>query len=186
MSKKLVLCIATSRYRAELIIANLTSAHFASKDLSVVFPDGSFLREPEAVRDTPSGQWSVPSTTAGGAQEGGSAWYNELGTLVFPDGGRFATTGPLLAALGRVAEGVTNPSMAASLVRVGVPVFEARQYENRLKDGNFLLGAFFGDAGDLPRARGILCECYGENIYIIDLVPGGLPARDSTSRRLCP
>ena len=170
MSKKSVLCIATSWNRAEQIIANLRTAHFASEDLSVVFPDRSFLAEPEAEQNTQSGQWSIASAIVGGAQEGASVWYTELGTLVFADGGRFTATGPLLAALGGVAEGATNASMAASLIRLGVPVFEASQYESRLKGGNFLLAAFIGDAGDLPRARGILSESYGENICIIDLL----------------
>lgn len=179
MSKKSVLCIATSRNRVEQIIANLRTAHFASKDLSVVFPDRSFLREPEAEQDPQSGQWNVPSASVGAAQGGASAWDTELGTLVFADGGRFTAAGPLLAALGGVAEGATNANMAASLIRLGVPVFEARQYESRLKGGNFLLAAFIGDAGDLPRARGVLSESYGENICIIDLLLAKevLPAR---------
>jgi hypothetical protein len=179
MSKKSVLCIATSRNRAEQIIANLSTAHFASRDLSVVFPDRRFLREPEAEQDMQSGQWSVPGATVGAGQEGASAWYTELGTLVFADGGRFTAAGPLLAALSGVTEGPTNAGMAASLIRLGVPVFEARQYESRLRDGNFLLAAFIGDAGDLPRAKCILSESYGENICIIDLVlaKDGSPTR---------
>jgi hypothetical protein len=170
MSKKSILCIATSRNRAEQIIANLRTAHFASKDLSVVFPDHRVSREPEAEQDTKSGQWSVPSASVGAAQGGASAWYTELGTLVFADGERFTAAGPLLPALGGIAEGATNASMAASLIRLGVPVFEARQYESRLKGGNFLLAALIEDAGDLPRAKGVLSENYGENICIIDLL----------------
>lgn len=170
MSTKSILCIATSRNRAEQIIANLRAAHFATKDVSVVFPDHRVSREPEGEQDTQSGHWGVPSATLGGAREGASVWYSELGTLVFADGGRFTAAGPLLAALGGVAEGATNANMAASLSRLGVPVFEARQYESRLKGGNFLLAAFIENAGDLPQAKGIFSESYGENICIIDLV----------------
>ena len=179
MSKKAILCIATSRNRAEQIIANLRTAHFESKDLSVVFPDHRVSREPEAEQDTQSGQWGVASSTVGGGQEGASVWYTELGTLVFADGGHFTAAGPLLAALSCVAEGATNADMAASLIRLGVPVFEARQYERRLKGGNFLLAVFIGDPGDFLRAKGVLSESYGENICIIDLVlaKAGSPTR---------
>lgn len=170
MSKKSILCIATSRNRAEQIIANLRTAHFASKDLSVVFPDHRVLREPEVQQDTQSGQWSLPGASVGAAQGGALAWYTELGTLVFADGDHFTAAGPLLPALGDIAEGATNASMAASLSRLGVPAFEARQYESRLKGGNFLLAAFIENAGDLPQAKGIFSESYGENICIIDLV----------------
>src|SRR5437899_3222859 len=154
MSKKSVMCIATSRNRAEQIIANLRSAHFSSKDLSVVFPDPSFLGEPGAEKDTRTGQWSVASATEGGVEEVAWAWPSGLGTVLFAGVGRFTAAGPLLAALGRVA--VSGGGMAASLIRLGVPVFEARQYESRLKDDNILLGVYLEELGNIARARGIL------------------------------
>jgi hypothetical protein len=103
MSKKSVLCIATSRNRAEQIIANLRTAHFSSKDLSIVFSDRSFLGEPGAEKDTRTGQWRVASAAEGGVEDVTLAWPGGLGTLIFAGVGRFTAAGPLLSALGRVA-----------------------------------------------------------------------------------
>lgn len=169
MSKKSVLCIATSRKRAEQIIANLRSARFSSKDLSVVFPDPSFLREPGAEKDTPNGERSVASRTE--VEEVALAWPGEIGTLLFADFGRFTAAGPLLAALGGVAMSEADGGMAASLICLGVPAFEARQYESRMKDGNILIGVHLEELGSIAPARGILAESYGENICIVDLAP---------------
>ena len=170
MSKKSVLCIATSRNRAEQIILNLRTAHFASKALSVVFPHRSFLREPGAEKDTQPCQWSVPSGSEGGVEEVALAWPCGLGTLILAGVGHFTAAGPLLVALGGVDIGGTDGGMAASLIRLGVPVFEAQQYESRMKDGNILLGVQLEELGNIARARGILAESYGENICIVDLV----------------
>jgi hypothetical protein len=169
MSEKSVLCIATSRNRAEQIILNLRTAHFASKDLSVVFPDRSFLREPAAEQDTQTGRWSVASTAEGGVEE--VALANGLATLIFAGVGRFTAAGPLLAALSAVGLSETDGSMAASLIYLGVPAFQAQQYESRMKDGNILLGVDMEEPGSIARAKGILAETYGENICIVDLVP---------------
>ena len=183
MSKKSVLCIATSRNRAEQIILNLRTAHFASKDVSVVFPDRSFLHEPEVEHDTQTGQRSVPKATEG-VEEVALAWPSELSTLIFADVGRFTAAGPLLAALGAVAMGETVGSMAASLIRLGVPVFEAQQYESRMKDGNILLGVYLEELGSIAQVKGILAETYGENICIVDLVPAkGVLSREPTPLR---
>ena len=171
MSKKSVLCIATSWNRAEQIIANLRTAHFASKDLSVVFADRSILGQSGAEKDTQTCQWSVASATEGGVDDVALAWPCGLGTLIFAGVGHFTAAGPLLVALGGVHIGGTDGGMAASLIRLGVPVFEAQQYESRMKNGNILLAAYIGDPGDLRRAKGILSESYGENICIVDLVP---------------
>ena len=171
MSKKSVFCIATSRNRAEQIILNLKTAHFASKDLSVVFPDRSFLRDPEAEQDTQSGQWSVASAIEGGVEEVALERFSGLGPLIFAAVGRFTAAGPLLAALSAVGLSETDGSMAASLVRLGVPVFEAQQYESRMKDGNILLGVYLVEPGSIAQVKGILAETYGENICIVDQVP---------------
>jgi len=171
MSKKSVLCIATSWNRAEQIILNLRTAHFASKDVSVVFPERGFLREAVAQKDTQPCQWSVASATERGVEEIALAWPCGLGTLIFAGVGHFTAAGPLLVALGGVDVGGADGGMAASLIRLGVPVFESQQYESRMKDGNILLGVHPEELGNIIRARGILAETYGENICIVDLVP---------------
>ena len=171
MPKKSVLCIATSWNRAEQIIANLRSAHFSNKELSVVFPDPNFLGVPGPEKDTRTGQWSVTSATQGGVEEIALAWPSGPGTLIFAGVGRFTAAGPLLVALGGVDIGGTDGSMAASLIRLGVPVFEAQQYESRLKEGNILLGVYLEELGSIARAKSILGESYGENICVVDLVP---------------
>src|ERR1700740_1707073 len=99
MSKKSVLCIATSGNRAEQIIANLRSEHCSNKELSVVFPDPNFPGEPGLEKDTRTGQWSVTSATQGGVEEIALAWPRGLGTLLFTGVGRFIAAGPRLAAL---------------------------------------------------------------------------------------
>ena len=169
MSKRSVFCIATSRNRAEQILSNLRTAHFLRKDLSVVFLDRSLLGESGAEKDTQTGQWSV--TSEGGVEEVTLAWPGGPGTLILAGVGRFTVVGPLLAALGGVTNSATNGGMAASLIRLGVPLFEAQQYQSRIKNGNILLAVHLEDLGDVARAKGILSESYGENICIVDLVP---------------
>jgi hypothetical protein len=168
MSKKSVFCIATSRNRAEQMIANLRTANFSSKDLSVVFPNRSFLGEPGAKKGTETGPWSVADATHGGAEDVASAWAGP-GTLILAGFG-FTAAGPLLAALNEVNNGAPGSNLTESLIRLGVPVFEAKQYESRVKNGNILIAVFLDDLKAIAQAKGILSETYGENLCTIDLV----------------
>jgi hypothetical protein len=169
MSKKSVFCIATSRNRAEQMIANLRTANFSSKDLSVVFPNRIFLGEPGAQNDTQIAPRNVADATQGGVEDLASAWTGP-GTLVLACFGRFTAVGPLLAALRQANQGAPGGNLAESLIRLGVPVFEAKQYESRMKNGNILIAVFLDDLKAVAQAEGILSETYGENLCTIDLV----------------
>lgn len=170
MSKRAIFCIATSRNRAEQILGNLRTAHFPSKDLSVLFLDPGILGESGVEKDTQPGQWSVTRATEGGVEEVALAGPSGPGTLLLAGAGRFTAAGPLLAALGGVTNRATDGGMAASLICLGVPLFEAQQYESRMKNGNILLAVHLEDLGDVARAKGILSESHGENICIINPV----------------
>jgi hypothetical protein len=168
MSKKSVFCIATSRNRAEQMIVNLRTANFSGKDLSVVFPNRSFSGEPGAQNHTHIILWNVADATQGGVEDLASAWTGP-GTLVLAGGG-FTAVGPLLAALSEANQGAPGGNLAESLIRLGVPVFEAKQYESRMKNGNILIAVFLDDLKAVAQAKGILSETYGENLCTIDLV----------------
>jgi hypothetical protein len=62
------------------MIANLRTANFSSKDLSVVFPNRSFLGKPGAQDDTQIGPWNFANATQGGVEDLASAWTGP-GTL---------------------------------------------------------------------------------------------------------
>jgi hypothetical protein len=134
-----------------------------------VFPNRSFLGKPGAQDETQIGPWNFADATEGGVENLASAWTGP-GTLVLACFGRFTAVGPLLAALRQANQGAPGGNLAESLIRLGVPVFEGKQYESRMKNGNILIAVFLDDLKAVAQAEGILSETYGENLCTIDLV----------------
>jgi hypothetical protein len=86
----------------------------------------------------------APEGTATGAVGGGLlggalGWLAGIGTLAIPGVGPFIAAGPIMAALGGAAVGATVGGVTGTLVGLGIPEFEAKRYEGRVKDGNYLI-----------------------------------------------
>jgi hypothetical protein len=62
-----------------------------------------------------------------------------LGTLAIPGLGPFIAAGPIMAALSGAAAGATAGGLVGALIGMGIPEYEAKAYENRLKNGGYLV-----------------------------------------------
>jgi hypothetical protein len=60
-----------------------------------------------------------------------------IGALAIPGLGPFIAAGPIMAALSGAAAGATAGGVVA-LVGLGIPEYEAKAYEERLKTGGYL------------------------------------------------
>jgi uncharacterized membrane protein len=62
-----------------------------------------------------------------------------MGTLAIPGLGPLIAAGPIVAALGGTAAGATAGGLVGALVGLGIPESEAKVYEERLKEGGYLV-----------------------------------------------
>ena len=78
-----------------------------------------------------------------------------MGALAIPGVGPFIAAGPIMGALAGLGVGGAVGGLIGALVGMGIPEYEAKRYEGRLKDGGVLLSVHC--AGDqIMRAKGIL------------------------------
>jgi hypothetical protein len=77
------------------------------------------------------------------------------GILAIPGFGTVIAAGPLMAALGGAAVGGAIGGLGGALVGLGVPEYEARQYEGRIRDGDILISVHTQDSREADRARDI-------------------------------
>ena len=59
--------------------------------------------------------------------------------MAIPGLGPFIAAGPIMAALSGAALGGTIGGLTGALVGMGIPEFEAKQYEGKVKGGNALI-----------------------------------------------
>jgi hypothetical protein len=126
-------------FDAECGAADLISAGFSSRDISVLFRDAPSTHAPEA---------SSTGAPAGGLLQGALGILVGVGTLVIPDVGSMMAAGPILA-------GLAGDLMSA-LLNFGIPEYEARCYVGVVRDGGTLLSVHCNNPALAKRAKQIL------------------------------
>lgn len=91
----------------------------------------------------------------GGVAGGVLGWLVGIGSLAIPGVGPFIAAGPILAALGGAAAGGTIGGVTGALVGLGIPEYEAKQYEGKLKSGNILISVHTEDSKERDAAKKI-------------------------------
>ena len=105
MSKKSVLCIASSEPQAERIANQLKAAGFSGNDISVLFPDKTGTRDFAHEQHTKAPEGAAAGAGTGGVLGGGLGWLVGIGALAIPGVGPFIAAGPIMAALAGAAVG---------------------------------------------------------------------------------
>jgi hypothetical protein len=155
MSNTAVFCIATSRPQADDIISELQDAHFSSSDVSVLFPDRGSHHDFAHEKHTKAPEGAVTGAGSGGVVGGTLGWLAGIGALAIPGIGPFIAAGPIIAALSGAAVGAAVGGVAGGLIGLGIPELEARLYEGKLKEGNFLISVHTEDSEQVDRAKEI-------------------------------
>ena len=69
-----------------------------------------------------------------------------------------------MAALSGAAVGAAAGGATGALVGMGIPEFEAKRYESKLKEGNILISVHSENAETTKRAKEIFTSCNAEGI----------------------
>lgn len=152
---KAVFCIANTEFQAQNIVEQLKTAGFASDDISALFPDRQGSHDFAHEHHTKAPEGAATGAATGGVIGGTLGWLAGIGSLAIPGIGPFIAAGPLLAALGGVAAGAAVGGLTGALIGLGVPEFEAKRFEGKIKSGNILISVHAEDGKQLERARNI-------------------------------
>jgi hypothetical protein len=100
----------------------------------------------------------VAGASAGGVLGGTLGLLAGIGALAIPGLGPFIAAGPIMAALSGAAAGAGVGGITGALVGMGIPEYEAKAYEGKLRDGNILLSVHTDDEAQRKRALEIFKE----------------------------
>lgn len=150
-----VFCLAKNYDQAEIIVDNLKSSGFANNDISVLFPDREGTRDFAHEMNTKAPEGAVTGASTGGVLGGVLGWLAGIGSLAIPGVGPFVAAGPIMAALGGVAVGATVGGLTGALIGLGIPEFEAKQYEGKLREGSILISVHSENSDETARAKKI-------------------------------
>lgn len=160
MARKAVFCIASSSAQAEQIAGDLRKSGFQADDISVLFPDKGETRDFAHEQHTKAPEGAATGAGTGGLLGGGLGWLVGIGSLAIPGVGPFIAAGPIMAALGGAAVGAAVGGVAGALVGMGMPEYEAKQYESKIRGGNILISVHCEESDQVSRVKEVF-ERYG-------------------------
>jgi hypothetical protein len=161
---KAVFGIAKSEPQAIRIANDLRSAGFSDNDISVLFPDKAGTRDFAHEQHTKAPEGAVSGVAAGGIIGGALGWLVGIGSLAIPGVGPFIAAGPILAALSGVAAGGTVGGVVGGLIGMGIPEYEAKRYEGKLREGNILISVHAENSDEVSRAKQIFKNAGAEDV----------------------
>jgi len=148
--------IYRNRADVENAVDTLRREEFRSTDISVLFPENQGTKDFAHEKNTKAPECTATGATTGAIVGGGLGWLVGIGALAIPGLGPFVAAGPIMAALAGVGAGGAIGGIAGALIGVGIPEYEAKRYEGRVKDGGVLLSVHCDDSKWTKRAKQIL------------------------------
>jgi hypothetical protein len=161
---KAVFCIATAYPQAERIVDNLKTAGFSNNDISVLLPDTQGTKDFAHEKNTKAPEGAATGAGAGGVMGGALGWLAGIGALAIPGVGPFVAAGPIMAMLGGAALGATVGGITGALVGIGIPEYEAKRYEGKLKEGKILISVHSDNSKETDRAEAIFKTAGAQDI----------------------
>jgi hypothetical protein len=164
MADKAVFCIATSEGQARSIVEAAREAGFSSDDVSALLPDRGGSRDFAHEQHTKAPEGATAGAVSGGVLGGIGGWLVGIGALAIPGLGPFVAAGPIMAALGGAAAGAATGGLTGLLVGYGMPEYEAKRYEGKVRSGNILLSIHTENGEEVTRAKDIFKRTGAEDI----------------------
>ena len=152
---KAVFCLCRNEQQASDIVSQLKQSGFSKNDISVLFPDKRGTRDFAHEKNTKAPEGATTGGVSGGILGGAFGWLVGIGALAIPGLGPFVAAGPLAAALSGAAVGAGTGGIIGALVGMGIPEYEAKRYEGKLREGNLLISVHSDNSDETRRAKEI-------------------------------
>jgi hypothetical protein len=181
--EKAVFGIANSESQAAAILDELKVAGFSNNDISVLFPDKQGTRDFAHEQHTKAPEGATAGAGTGVVLGGALGWLVGIGALAIPGLGPFIAAGPLMAALAGAGVGAAAGGLTGALIGMGIPEYEAKRYEGKIKEGNILMSVHTEDATERDKAKEIFKRCGADDISYTGESSPGRGERDTVANR---
>jgi hypothetical protein len=142
----------------------LRSAGFRNEDISALFPEGAGTKEFAHEKNTKAPEGATTGAGTGVVLGGAMGWLLGIGAIAIPGLGPFIAAGPIMAALAGAGVGGAVGGITGALIGMGIPEYEAKRYEGRVKDGGILLSVHSDNSEWTKRAKEILKRTGAQDI----------------------
>jgi hypothetical protein len=142
----------------------LRNAGFRNADVSVLMPENTGTKDFAHAKETKAPEGATLGAASGVVIGGGLGWLAGIGALAIPGLGLFIAAGPIMGMLAGAGAVGTFGGLVGSLIGLGMPEYEAKRFEGRLKSGGILLSVHCDHSEWVKRAKTILEETGAEDV----------------------
>lgn len=153
--KASVYCTTKTTLQAENIVEALKAAGFSNDSISALMPDKRTTKDFAHEHSTKAPEGATTGGVAGLGVGAAVGWLAGIGALAIPGVGPFIAAGPIMAALGGAAIGTAAGGVVGGLIGMGIPEFEAKRYDAKIREGNILLSVHTEDSKQRDVAKDI-------------------------------
>jgi len=162
--KTAVFGIYQNATQAENTVDQLIAAGFGSDAISVLLPDNKSSKDFAHEKNTKAPEGATTGVTAGGVIGGTLGLLAGIGALAIPGLGPFIAAGPIMGALAGLGVGGAVGGLIGVLVGMGIPVYEAKRYEGKIKAGGVLLSVHCDTSEQIKTAKDVLKHSGADDI----------------------
>jgi Protein of unknown function (DUF3341) len=148
--------IYRDRSGVETAVDTLREKGFRNTDISVLFPHNEGTKDFATEKNTKAPEGTTAGAGTGAVIGGALGWLAGIGALAIPGVGPFIAAGPIMAALAGVGVGGAVGGLTGALIGMGIPEFEAKRYEGRIKEGGILVSVHCDNSEWTKKAKEIL------------------------------
>jgi hypothetical protein len=167
---------------ADAAVDTLKTRGFRSADISVLFPQNVGSKEFGHEKGTKSAEGAGGGS---GAVIGGAlGWLAGIGMLAIPGVGPFIAAGPIVATLAGMGAGGAIGGVTGALIGLGIPEYQAKRYEGRMRKGGILLSVHTDDPEWASKGKQILEQTGAEDISSTGETKGDFGNTDRPTARV--
>lgn len=164
MASKAVFGIYSTRAGAEASIDRLRAAGFRATDISVLLPENLGNKDIAVQGATKAPEGATAGGVSGATLGGVLGWLAGIGTLAIPGIGPLIAAGPIVGTLAGLGAGGAAGALVGALAGYGIPEYEAKRYEGRVRKGGILISVHSDDSDWTSKAKTILEETGAEDV----------------------
>ena len=184
MSNQSVIGIYSTQGQVEHVVNELKSEGFRSEDISVLCPSNDGTKDFAVQMNTKAPEGAATGAASGAVIGGALGWLAGIGMLAIPGVGPFIAAGPIMALLSGVGVGAAVGGLTGVLIGLGIPEYEAKRYEGRIKGGCILLSVHSDDAMWAKKGKTILERTGAEDISSVGETKGDYANSDIPKPRM--
>lgn len=159
-----VYCTTKTVEQAENIVLELKQTGFTSDDISALLPDKRGTKDFAHEHNTKAPEGATTGGVAGLGVGAALGWLAGIGALAIPGVGPFIAAGPIMGALGGAAVGTAAGGIIGALIGLGMPEFEAKRYDAKIREVNILISVHTEDGKQKDIAKDVFKRNHADDI----------------------